>query len=72
MSSGEYVFMNQSHQIIASSKNKVEQATALKTYWPKLAEHHKKSTVLTSDSNYFMQAMGELPIHVAFYESNHN
>ncbi|TMO10913.1 ATP-binding protein [Pseudoalteromonas sp. S558] len=68
-SSGEYVFMNQFHQIIASSKNEIAQATKLKPYWPKLAEHHQKSTVLTSDKNYFMQAMGNLPIHAAFYES---
>ncbi|MBB1453709.1 PAS domain-containing hybrid sensor histidine kinase/response regulator [Pseudoalteromonas sp. SG43-5] len=66
--SGEYVFMNQSHQIIASSKQIIEQATALKNYWPDLADHQSQKTVLTSDSNYFMQPMDALPIHAAFYE----
>lgn len=66
--SGEYVFMNQSHQIIASSKQVIEQATELKNYWPDLPQQHSKKTVLASDSNYFMQPMDELPIHAAFYE----
>ena len=65
---GEYVFMNQSHQIIASSKNSIDQVIELEPYWPKLDEFHKKSTVLTGDNNYFMQAVGALPIHAAFYE----
>ncbi|MBQ4856689.1 ATP-binding protein [Pseudoalteromonas sp. MMG007] len=67
-SKGEYVFMNQSHQIIASSKNLIEKAVQPKSYWPNLAEHSQATTVLSSDSNFFMQPMGDLPIHAAYYE----
>ncbi|MEL0646613.1 ATP-binding protein [Pseudoalteromonas agarivorans] len=67
-SKGEYVFMNQSHQIIASSKNLIEKAVQLKSYWPNLAEHSQATTVLSGDSNFFMQPMADLPIHAAYYE----
>ncbi|MDO6465576.1 PAS domain-containing hybrid sensor histidine kinase/response regulator [Pseudoalteromonas carrageenovora] len=67
-SSGEYVFMNQSHQIIASSKNVIEKAVQLESYWPNLVEHTKEATVLASNSNFFMQPMADLPIHAAYYE----
>lgn len=68
-SSGEYIFMNQSHQVIASSVNLIANATDLKSYWPMLKAEQQKLTVLTGNNNYFMQPIDNLPIHAAFYES---
>ncbi|WP_457934426.1 response regulator [Pseudoalteromonas sp. SCSIO 43210] len=69
---GEYVFMNQFHHIIASSKNLIDEAIDLKTYWPNIAAPDNKLTILTSNTNYFMQPMGNLPIHAAFHEPKSN
>ncbi|ASM48841.1 hypothetical protein PESP_a0608 [Pseudoalteromonas espejiana DSM 9414] len=66
---GEYVFMNQSHQVIASSVNQLNEATALKDYWPQLSHDDQSlNTKHKTEAQFFMQAMGNLPIHAAFYE----
>ena len=68
-SEGEYVFMNQSHQVIASSVKSLNEATELKDYWPNLAHNNKKMNLANNtQALFFMQAMGDLPIHAAFYE----
>lgn len=68
-SEGEYVFMNQSHQVIASSVKQLNEATALKDYWPELAHNNEKINLVNNkNAQFFMQAMGNLPIHAAFYE----
>lgn len=66
---GEYVFMNQSHQVIASSVNQLSEVTALKDYWPQLSHDVQSlNTKHKTEAQFFMQAMGNLPIHAAFYE----
>lgn len=66
---GEYVFMNQSHQVIASSVNQLNEVTALKDYWPQLSHDDQSlNTKHKTEAQFFMQAMGNLPIHAAFYE----
>ncbi|MEL0641482.1 ATP-binding protein [Pseudoalteromonas aliena] len=65
---GEYVFMNQSHQVIASSKHLIDHPVEFRLYWPDLLAGGHTEVILTSDSNFLMQPMADLPIHAAFYE----
>ncbi len=64
-SHGEYIFINQDNQVIASSKSVLSSAIHVTHYWPNVVVGMAKS----SDS-YLVQATDNLPIYTRFYESN--
>jgi PAS domain S-box-containing protein len=68
---GEYIFMNQSHKIIASSKNVIDSNTSLHNYWPIFAQRNHEFLLTDERGYFFMQPLAELPIHAAFYESKY-
>ncbi|MBQ4832873.1 response regulator [Pseudoalteromonas sp. MMG010] len=70
--SGEYIFMNQAHQVIASSTKAINSQVALDDYWPGLVQHHDGVTVENNSSYFFMQSIGDLPIHSGFHETKAN
>ncbi|WP_372762656.1 ATP-binding protein [Pseudoalteromonas sp.] len=66
---GEYIFMNQYHEVIASSQQLLTQAQRLNQYWPALSVHYDNTKVL-KNNHFLMQPIANYPIHAAFYESN--
>ncbi|TMO02547.1 hypothetical protein CWB60_20575, partial [Pseudoalteromonas sp. S327] len=61
--------MNQSLHVIARSVLQFNVGSALKVYWPEIAHNNEKITLVNKlNAQFFMQAMGKLPIHAACYE----
>ncbi|MGP4985740.1 ATP-binding protein [Pseudoalteromonas nigrifaciens] len=64
---GEYIFMNQYHEVIASSQKLINKAVKLNQYWPAvLIEHNNTKEV--KGNQFLMQPIGNYPIHAAYYE----
>lgn len=62
---GEYVFINQANQIIASSRQSINQAINFSTYWPQINTRSPKLTTL-SEPLFLIQPSDQTPIHLGF------
>lgn len=72
-SEGEYIFINQQQQVIASSTSELTQKEALVNYWPSAEFLSHSSGVLDKQKNiYIYRPDRQLPINVAFYQSHEN
>ncbi|MDX1360705.1 MAG: hybrid sensor histidine kinase/response regulator, partial [Pseudoalteromonas tetraodonis] len=67
---GEYVFINQENEIIASSQQPINQAIKLSTYWPNIKSPSQKSNA-RADSLFLIQPSKKNPIHLAFLADKH-
>ncbi|WP_404341056.1 ATP-binding protein [Pseudoalteromonas mariniglutinosa] len=64
---GEYVFLNQAEQVLASSKKAVKQVTNINEYWPAAAT----DTIFDNNSNYFSSSPSDSPVYARYFESYH-
>ena len=65
---GEYIFINQHNQVIASSDVRLNSAVGAGDYWPEPMIIDIKRPAKKSHS-YLVQTSDNLPIHTQFYES---
>lgn len=61
---GEYIFINQDNQVIASSKAALNTAISTSEHWPNAAVDMRKS-----NHSHLVQEATNLPIYTRFYES---
>ena len=68
-SSGEYIFLNAKQQIIASSRNEIEQDVPLTEYWPSASFANKRGKGSGRFDNITMlQVQNQLPIYAGYFE----
>ena len=61
---GEYIFINQDNQVIASSKTALNTAISASEHWPNVAVDMRKN-----NHSHLVQEATNLPIYTRFYES---
>ncbi|MEC8226549.1 MAG: hypothetical protein VX010_10420, partial [Pseudomonadota bacterium] len=60
---GEYIFINQDNQVIASSKTALNTAISASEHWPNVAIDMSKN-----NHSHLVQEATNLPIYTRFYE----
>ncbi|MFY8326440.1 ATP-binding protein [Pseudoalteromonas sp. ZZD1] len=67
LDSGEYIFVTDSQQVIASSSGAIDKYSQLKQYWPISI---KRNTGFNHDSLVIFQSPERQPVYAGFYESH--
>lgn len=72
-SEGEFIFINQQQQVIASSTAELTQKKALVSYWPSAEFLANSDNIMDKQKNiYIYKPDRQIPINVAFYQSHEN